>query len=78
MRRFFNEMVQRPVSALISAMGLIGQRLPGRQMFDGAVSRLVYGFTRPASSNGSGCVESQGVKGAGCGNCGRTSNGNSE
>src|SRR6267142_6685252 len=52
MRRLFIQMVQRPVAALVSSMGMIGQRLPRPRVIDGAVSRFVYALTRPSTTGG--------------------------
>ena len=50
MRRFFSEMVQRPIAALVSGMALIGHKLPNRQLIDGTISRFIYTLIRPVVS----------------------------
>jgi hypothetical protein len=45
-RRQFWQMFQRPIAAVASSLGLIGQGSSARQLLDGIVSRCVYALVK--------------------------------
>lgn len=50
MRRFFDQMVVRPLNALLSSAELLDQRMSAAQLFDGIVSRMVHTLSSPDGS----------------------------
>jgi len=52
MRRFFEEMFQRPLKAFISGADLLNRRISGTQLIDGIISRVVHTLSHPHESYG--------------------------
>jgi hypothetical protein len=52
MRRFFDDMFLRPLSALFAGAELLGRRMGGTQMIDGIVSRVVHTMSGPRAGGG--------------------------
>ena len=50
MRRLFEQMMLRPMSAFISSMELLGRDVEARQRIDGMISRMAHNLSRAQGS----------------------------
>ena len=50
MRRLFDQMVVRPLNALLSSAELLNRSVGGTQLFDAMVSRMVHTLSSPHGS----------------------------
>jgi hypothetical protein len=57
MKRFFNQMIERPAEAFLSCLEMLSQSVDERQRIDGMVSRMIHTLSRPPSC-GCGCAVS--------------------
>jgi hypothetical protein len=52
MRRLFEEMFQRPLSAFLSGAELLDRSISGTRLIDGIISRVVHRLSRSQESGG--------------------------